>query len=166
MKPALSFCGHCSRDVPASELVERPLGKNDGMVKICKSCDEDTPREVGPRFAGYEPTGGLPNVRAMQQKAAKLRKLGKIAPEFPLKAPMADRTPGWVLERVALKDLQNRPRDAAAARATLRWKPWFAELRYLGCHSILNSPTGGWHLFERPPFVVRRHEIAPPRSRR
>lgn len=172
MNPALGFCAHCVRDVPTTELVERPAtdfgSQRAGTAKVCTQCDSKTPRAATPVYRGYEPTGGLPSAKLDRDKIrAAERRMG-----IPLnrvshrKGPMKTRTQGWILERVAMRDLRNKPRDQVAALETLRDKPWFASVRYLGAKAMRGEPTGGWHIFERPPVVTLEHEFCPPRPGR
>lgn len=37
------FCAHCT--TYTGPFVQRPLGKNDGLVTICIPCDQEHPRE-------------------------------------------------------------------------------------------------------------------------
>jgi len=62
------LCAICASDVDL--VVERPLGKNDAMVKVCIECDEGAIVEQGPRFE-YEPTGGLLSDKQVTKAARK-----------------------------------------------------------------------------------------------
>lgn len=57
-----SWCAICADDAP--DGVQRPLGKNNALVTVCRSCDEDAPPTVVDNTRGYEPQGGLLSVEA------------------------------------------------------------------------------------------------------
>jgi len=56
----VSFCAVCTSE--REPLVLRPLGRDDALVNVCASCDEE-PADVrhGPERS-YEPSGGLPSL--------------------------------------------------------------------------------------------------------
>lgn len=54
----MRFCAICADDVEHPRM--RPLGRNDALVAVCPSCDEDPAvTRYGPE-RGFVPNGGLP----------------------------------------------------------------------------------------------------------
>lgn len=130
----MSFCAICTGE--AGPFVKRPLGKDNGLVSVCASCDEEAPRHITGPERGYEP------YESMTQEEMS-RKLSAFATYTARPTASRDtarlRTPGFILVRVR----SGRGIDARAAAKSLSTQPWYPELRYLGTAS-------GWYLFERP----------------
>lgn len=55
------WCAICTDE--HGPFVQRPLGRNDGMVSICAGCDTVPPRAVPSSDRSYEPSGGALSVR-------------------------------------------------------------------------------------------------------
>lgn len=72
---AKPFCANCTEET--GPFVMRPIGKNNGLVRICTSCDSDPPvAKTGPDRS-YEPTGGT--LSAAESTAGMRRAMGKDA---------------------------------------------------------------------------------------
>ena len=63
----MPFCAICTDET--SDLVARPLGKDDALVSICRSCDEDRPATAVDGTRGYEFREGLPTRKEMDRGA-------------------------------------------------------------------------------------------------
>lgn len=52
-----SFCAVCTSE--RGPFVQRPLGRDDALVTVCRACDSEKLVARGATDRGYEPTGGL-----------------------------------------------------------------------------------------------------------
>lgn len=147
-KPAPFTCAICGADIATeAESTLVPLGKGRAMVRVCETCDVEPARaKDGPRL-GYQISEGASSANIKKAANVALEKMG--APKASLlrrgimigKAShggLSGKTPGWIVVRV-----HNKGQDTREALASLRDKPWYRELRILGC-------VERWHLFERP----------------
>jgi hypothetical protein len=67
------FCALCTGPLD-HRAVEAPLGKNDAMVTICHACDQESPRQTGPRFnASTRGSVGVDNVGEGNRKRGGVR---------------------------------------------------------------------------------------------
>ena len=138
---SLSFCAICTSE--RGPFVSRPLGKNDALVAVCAECDEEPMHvRLGPE-RGYEIREGVSAATIRERASRLIPNEGWKRMDFMFNGDRHDRTPGWILVRVPIKDALGKPRDFRAILTTLRDKPWFRELRMLG-----NTRTH--FLFERP----------------
>jgi uncharacterized small protein (DUF1192 family) len=140
----VSFCAICTDD--RGPFTRRPLGKDEALVDVCRDCDEEPAKiKHGPE-RGYEEQEAM-SVREMHARIRGLyNELDPITPEERSRArhvTVRDRTPGWLIVRLSVRDGLGRARDIQTAIKTMKDRPYFAELHYLGA-------SGGYFLFERP----------------
>lgn len=156
------FCALCCDDIVGEPYIE-PIGRDDADVTLCSSCATEIPRAYD-ATRGYESSGGLPGVRNVRVALKRYAESVDAQDGNNNRTPMITKTPGFVLVRVAITDRHGKTRDAREARFSLRGEKWHKELRHLGSTTMSNGV--GWHLFERPPIVKLKHEIAPARAGR
>lgn len=127
-------------------FVQRPIGRNDALLTICVSCDEDKP-VAWDRDRGYDvPDRHRIGITVRAFAAATNRVTGDTAETHRKRergrTTAVSASPGFI---VVLVPRQRRDRtwcDAAEARLS-QSEPWFRELRHLGSDRR-------WHIFERP----------------
>jgi hypothetical protein len=134
----VSFCAICTD--ATGPFVTRPIGRNDALVRICVSCDGDSPAADDGPDRGYEMRDGMSQHEMNRRLAATGASPVRFANPVEL---LRNATPGWILVRVQRYDGLGKSRDRRDALASLAGKPWFAELRFLG-----GDPK--YFLFERP----------------
>lgn len=146
----MSFCASCAADIPTGLERFAPIGKNDAMVRICPSCDGDTPREARGFQRGYEGGGSFGGL-FRKVRDAKKRLVGD---ETVYTCLTRAAQPGWIIVRVAMYDVNGRSRDRNEAEHAIAGESWFGVARYLG-------HDGKHHLFERPPRTTRVSDADP-----
>jgi len=73
----VSFCAICTDET--TDLVKRPLGKDDALVNVCNDCDTTKPvAKMGPE-RGFEPSGGSLNTAAINRGASNVFGAEKFA---------------------------------------------------------------------------------------
>lgn len=128
---AAKCCAICAADIRAGEEHTAPLGKNDALVAICASCDDEPARRVHGTERGYE----APNTAGCFGNAvtnATERLVGLVDLKVTLGPKRFSLTPGYVLVRVPQK-LDGKARDQREAWQTFQHEPWAPEVKYLGC---------------------------------
>lgn len=137
----MSFCSICTSEIGPFEY--RPLGRNNADVLVCRSCDEEPPREInGPRI--YDPPALPKMFHDKVDRAHKRIANGRdYNPHRAYLVHVNERTPNTILIRVSVHNEDGSPRDMREACATFAHEPWAATTRYLGSQ-------GDYHLFERP----------------
>lgn len=143
MKAAIAekCCAICAHDIRAGEARHAPLGKDDALVVICATCDDETPQHLHGPDRNYEPDGiGQSFQRLVATSTTKLLGVGdRHATLAPLRH---DRTPGYLLVRVPQK-VNGKARDQHEAWQTFQHEPWANEVNYLGCFRR-------YYVWERP----------------
>lgn len=142
MKPA--WCATCCE--PSADLTRAASGHY-----LCPDCSPD----VGERMPagvssarGYDvPERHAPLGRTSDAFAAGLKRVDPHAGTIQGKLVRAV-SPGFIAVRVARR-CDGRSIDRDEALQTLRFRPWFAELRHLGSDAR-------WHFFERPDVELAR----------
>lgn len=135
-------CAICANPIKGTPHLE-PIGRNDALVFVCSSCATEPAREIqGPTLA-YEPGEGM-GYMEMRGRIASYRNSQSKAVFF-RSAPLMprERTPGWLIVRVPIRDASGVTRDSQTIEQILRSKPFASELRRLGT-------TNTHHLFEYP----------------
>src|ERR1043165_3987097 len=144
----MSLCAICTADI-IGEPRREPLGRNDAMVNVCDDCCTKPPRTRQGPERGYEVRDGM----GQAEMKAKISAFAQAHDPLYASLPRAglktikDKTPGWLIVRVARRDGMGKTRDYHDAVECLRSKPWFAEVRYLGSEDTQ-------FLFERPDPAV------------
>jgi hypothetical protein len=139
----MSLCAICCST--RGPFRREPLGRNDALVNVCAGCDSTPIAKRGPE-RGYEVPADTISQTEMSAKISAFARahdpLYSSLPRAGLKT-VKDKTPGFLIVRVARRDSMGKTRDYHDAVACLRDKPWFAEARYLGSEDT-------HFLFERP----------------
>lgn len=143
----MSLCAICVSD--RGPFSKEPLGRNNAMVAVCRSCStEPAKNKTGP-VLGYEIREGV-SIAEMNRRLAATSATG--VPFSHSAELVRDLSPGWILVRVRRRDSSGRPRDMNDAVAALRNNPQFADARYLGADAQ-------HFLFERPdPKAIKSDE--------
>jgi hypothetical protein len=116
-------------------------------VDVCKDCNEEPAVAKSGPERGYEIREGMSNaemgarIRAYALEASPLEIHSGSMPQT--WRSFRDRTHGWILVRVRIKDAMGRARDLGEAVKGILDKPWISEARYLGHDST-------YYCFERP----------------
>lgn len=139
------FCALCLRDIVGPPRME-PLGRNDALVACCSRCTGEPAVARTREARAYEPPNEKINILAAVREAHKRvvpERIQELEGAGQFQRLVRDPSPGFILIRVPILGRNGVTRDRTSARKTLRDKPWFKSVRYLGC-------TGPEFLFERP----------------
>lgn len=134
------FCAICTSTV--GPFVDRPLGGNDALVKVCTRCDGERPVEGRGRELGYVVPDGMTWLE-FNKRVDRFRSSRGIPKAEPYTSVTKRLTPGWILVRVPGLDEKGRRRDMYEASLTFAHEPWAADAAWVGA-------TASWCLFERP----------------
>lgn len=138
---AAGFCAICTSTV--GPFVDRPLGSNDALVKVCTRCDDEKPVEGHGRELGYVAPPDAITWAEFKKRVDRFRSARGILKSEPYISVTKRVTPGWILVRVPGRDEKGRRRDMYEASLTFAHEPWAADAAWVGA-------TASWCLFERP----------------
>ena len=141
----MTYCAICA-DVITGAPARLPLGRNDALVNVCATCDEEPVRSrTGPILGYTAPERDAGRGTTASRFAAAANRVAGAVPIGHRKrgSVIASASPGFIVVRVARKDATGQPIDSREARRSLRDRPWANQLRALGTDVR-------WHIFERP----------------
>jgi len=142
-RPVAARPSSCAICVDRPPTVYRQLEGDDFSCWICSECDGESIAPARPRRdRGYE----VPERSVRSGSTLEQFRTGSalVAPATSPRVPYIGRdpTPGFLLVKVP-RSRARVPIDRRQALDTLSGKPWFAEVRYVGCDVR-------WYVFERP----------------
>jgi hypothetical protein len=136
-------CAICGKDT--SPRTPQQLGPGEPSVFVCSGCDSPVVARDDTR--GYEVPERARIGPLHQAFSAAANRVAPLPMPFNEQSPLSEARPGFRRVRVVRRQ-RDRVLDANEARETLRGKPWFGSLNYVGTDAK-------YHLFDRPEEVAR-----------